>query len=177
VELLADVGYALAWDGQSSPAQHGPSVDVGAGTGIFLARLGFVAGLRQDLSDDVADVTLGRHVLRASFTLLPLRREAVRLELGASAGAALYRRTTEDTAPGFTATASSRQVSALVGVLARLAFYPGSRRTVGVALAVGADAVLPAPLLQYQEAGTVVNRNDLWTFQPWTAVQIEFRAH
>jgi hypothetical protein len=177
VELLADLGWALSWDGQSSPAQHGPSVAIGAGTRLFLVRLGFVAGLRQDLVDDIADVTLARHVLRASFTFLALRRDAVRLELGASAGAAIYRRDTKSTAPGFTATASRRQVSALVGVLARLAFYPGSRRTVGIALAVGADTVLPTPLLQYQEAGTTVNRNDLWTFQPWTAVQLEFRAH
>jgi hypothetical protein len=177
VELLADVGYAMAFDGQSAPAQHGPSVDLGAGTGIFLARLGFTAGLRQDLDGEVADVTLGRHALRASFTFLPFRREAVRLELGASAGVALYRRSTESTAPGYTATASHRQVSGLVGIIGRLAFYPGPRHTVGIALAVGADTVLPAPLLQYKEAGMVVNRNDLWVLQPWTAVQLEFRAH
>ena len=174
----ASLGWQAAYDGHSSPAQHGLHAAVGLDGAGWTAGLAVASGLRSELSDERSVVGLARHTLCLFGGLHVADTSQVRVTAIGSAGVAAYRRSTTPLLPEVVASPAAWTVAAIAGVSARVSWFPPfSGRRLGLFVEGGADAVAGAPGLRYRDGEALVERNDLWTVQPRVGLGVVVTAN
>ncbi len=162
-----DLAYTLTFDGESEPAQHGPSLRGGLGFGRYWLEASVTLGVPISLSDQLSEVSLAEHQLALGLAFEAARWGPLRLLGGVDVGVALFHRSTMASSPSVTPTAGATTVSALFAPFLRVQLlYPTRGPALGIELGTSLDLVPGAPELRYQVGTTALLRNDLRTYQP-----------
>lgn len=152
--------------------------NLGGHVGRYLGPVGWIGlelfgGLPQTETDPDAIFDVTRHAGRLNTAWRAVRfAPQWALELGGSAGVALYRRTTQTTDPNAEATPAGWTVAATLGLDTRLsyAFFDGW----ALEFTVGAEAVLGRPVFQVETDVSTRDRSSTWPITPRVGLALVF---